>query len=403
MKTDFNVAIVGAGMVGLVTAVLLAQSPCRDNLRITIIDAGKKPQFDVNNDVALRVSAISLGSINVFQDIGVWKSILGRRASAYQRMRVWDSRESVEGPDTLRFDAADFAVPELGFIVENILIQHVLLNRLDELGVEVRFNTPIAITTDNSAQQITEVQLQDGTSIAADLLIGADGAASSVRSNAGIAITTWSYPQSAFVTHVMPEHSHRKTAWQRFLPDGPLAFLPLQDGRVSVVWSTTPDKANSAMNAGKKDLADSLAEASDHLLGKLTVDGPCGSFPLKSQHAERYVLPGLALVGDAAHAVHPLAGQGANLGIADSAALVSAISVAIARGEYPGDLSALRTYERARKGANKTMLHFIDALNRLFLSDSETIASLRGSGMRLFNSSGPIQRRAVQVALGINM
>jgi 2-octaprenylphenol hydroxylase len=403
VKNDFDIVVVGAGMVGLATAALLAQSPGRDKLRITIVDAGKKPVFNINDDVALRVSAISRGSMNVFQDLGIWDHILELRASAYQKMRVWDSRESVEGPDTLRFDAADFAVPELGFIVENVLIQHALLNRLDELGIEVRFETPIAPSSQQPGRQITEVLLKDGNSIATDLVVGADGAASLTRKNAGIAVSTWSYPQSAFVTHVMPEHSHKNTAWQRFLPDGPLAFLPLQDGRVSVVWSTTPDKAKWATTAENEELADSLARASDNLLGKLAIAGPRGSFPLRSQHAERYVLPGLALVGDAAHAVHPLAGQGANLGIADSAALVSSVSDALSRGEYPGDISTLRTYERRRKGANKTMLHFIDALNRLFLSDSEAVATLRGSGMRLFNRSGPVQRQAVQVALGINV
>lgn len=403
MKNNFDVVIVGAGMVGLVTAALLAQSAVRDQLAITIVDAGEKPAFDLHNDVALRVSAISRGSMSVLQEIGVWESIIGLRASAYQRMRVWDSRESIEGPDTLRFDAADFAIPELGFIVENILIQHVLLSRLDELGVDVQFATPIAQLSDHSVSHITEIRLQNGNSISTDLLIGADGASSSVRKNAGISVTTWRYTQAAFVTHLVPERSHEKTAWQRFLPEGPLAFLPLQDGRVSVVWSTTPEKAAWATTASDEDLAASLVTASDQLLGKLTVAGPRGSFPLRSQHADRYVVPGMALVGDAAHAVHPLAGQGANLGIADASALVLAVSDAISRNEYPGDLSTLRNYERQRKGANKTMLHFVDALNRLFLSDSEAIVALRGSGMRLFNRSGPVQRLAVQVALGINV
>ncbi len=403
MKEQFDVVVVGAGMVGLVTAALLAQSPGRDRLNITVVDAGKRPLFGADNDIALRVSAVSLGSINVFQQLGVWDKIVGLRACPYRSMRVWDSRESIEGPNTLRFDAADFAVPELGFIVENVLIQHVLLQRLSDLPVELRFESPLAQVIRRDEKQGIGIRMQEGGEFNADLLIGADGAASSVREDAGIAVRTWSYPQSAFVTHVTPERNHQKTAWQRFLKDGPLAFLPLEDGRVSVVWSTTPEQADHAMSAGDADLAALLTQASDNLLGKLTVAGPRGSFPLRSQLAEHYVMPGLALVGDAAHAVHPLAGQGANLGIADAAALAVAVSDAILRGEYPGDLPTLRRYERQRKGANETMLHFIDALNRLFLADSDAIASLRGSGMRLFNQSGPIQRRAVQVALGINV
>jgi 2-octaprenylphenol hydroxylase len=144
-----------------------------------------------------------------------------------------------------------------------------------------------------------------------------------------------------------------------------------------------------------------LTEATDNVLGQLKPTGPRGSFPLKAQHTDHYVLPGLALVGDAAHAVHPLAGQGANLGLADAETLASVISAALAANENPGDLPLLRNYERARKGANKTMLHFIDGLNRLFSNDSTSLARLRGTGMRLFNSSGPIRARAVQVALGI--
>lgn len=403
MKKDFAVVVVGAGMVGLVTAALLAQSPCRNQLKITLIDAGKRPQFSESDDIALRVSAVSRGSMRILQGVGVWQQITSLRAGPYRSMRVWDSRESVEGPGTLRFDAADFAVPELGFIVENVLIQHALLQRLEELDIDMRFETPIANISMKREQHRVDVQLQAGHSVAADLLVGADGAASLVRKSAGISVRTWSYPQSAFVTHVTPERSHQETAWQRFLKEGPLAFLPLKDGRVSVVWSTTPEKADRAMSASDAELSALLEHASDGLLGKLKVAGPRGSFPLRSQHAEQYVVPGLALVGDAAHAVHPLAGQGANLGIADAAALVTVVSEATVRGEHPGDFPTLRRYERERKGANKTMLLFIDALNRLFLSDSEAIANLRATGMRLFNHSGPIQRRAVQVALGIDV
>ncbi len=401
MKTEFDIVIVGAGMVGLVTAALLAQSPGRKNFRITVIDAGKKPGFDAHDDVGLRVSAVSRGSVNILRKAGAWAEIAATRASPYQCMRVWDSRELLEGPSTLRFDAADFAVSELGFIVENALIQHALLTRLEALAVDVRFDTSLAGLSTDGNGVVTGIELQDGPGIRTDLLVGADGVASLVRKSAGISVKEWRYPQTALVTHVIPARSHRQTAWQRFLPEGPLAFLPLADGRVSVVWSTTPEQAEQALSATDAELAALLGIASDHFLGKLEIAGPRGSFPLRSQHAAQYVLSGLALVGDAAHAVHPLAGQGANLGMADAAGLAETLSAATLDGEYPGDLPTLRRYERQRKGANKTMLHFVDALNRLFLADSAAIASLRGSGMRLFNQSGPVQRRAVQVALGI--
>ena len=399
MKRQFDIVIVGAGMVGLTLANLLAQSEHCDNLNITVIDAGKKPTFTPESDVSLRVSAIASGSAEMFARIGVWDEIVGTRACPYRDMRVWDAAGTVEGPETLHFDAADFAVPQLGFIIENVLIQVALLNKLESSDVIVKFEEPI--TSLNNIGERFEVKLADGEKFKPDLLIGADGAASFVRTSASIGVTSWLYSQTAFVTHLQPEHSHRNTAWQRFLKTGPVGLLPLSDGRVSTVWSTTAGQAAEALNASDKQLQAMLTEATDSVLGQLKPTGPRGSFPLKAQHADQYVLAGLALVGDAAHAVHPLAGQGANLGLADAEMLATVISDALTANENPGDLPVLRNYERARKGANKTMLHFIDGLNRLFSNDSTSLARLRGTGMRVFNRSGPIRTRAVQVALGI--
>jgi len=399
VKHQFDIVIVGAGMVGLTLANLLAQNEQCDNLNITVVDAGKKPAFAADADVSLRVSAIASGSAELFARLGVWDEIVNARACPYQDMRVWDAAGNVEGPETLCFDAAEFAVPQLGFIVENVLIQVALLNKLETSAVAIKFETPI--TSMNKVGERFEVELADGQKLEPDLLIGADGAASFVRKNAGIGITSWLYSQSAFVTHLQPEISHRNTAWQRFLRTGPVGLLPLADGRVSTVWSTTAGQATEALNASDEQLQVMLTEATDNVLGKLQPSGPRGSFPLKAQHADHYVLAGLALVGDAAHAVHPLAGQGANLGLADAETLATAIADALNANENPGDLPLLRNYERARKGANNTMLHFIDAINRLFSNDSTSLARLRGTGMRIFNSSGPLRAHAVQVALGI--
>jgi len=399
MNREFDILIAGGGMVGLTIALSLLQGDANDQLRITVVDAGKKPSFSPGQEVSLRVSAIASGTASLLARLGAWDSIAEMRVCPYRDMKVWDAMGSVEGPETLRFDAADFAVPQLGFIVENVLIQDALLSLFDAANVSINFETPIRSVQKCGDRYV--VEYGSGETMSPELLIGADGAASFVRNSAGITVRSWQFPQTAFVTHLQPELNHRNTAWQRFLANGPVALLPLHDGRVSTVWTTTPEHAEVLSNATDDQMAALLTDATDGVLGNLSASGPRGSFPLKSQHADRYVLDGLALVGDAAHAVHPLAGQGANLGLADARVLAAVIAEALAAGEHPGDLPILRRYERARKVANKSMLHFINGLNRLFSNESTPLARLRGAGMALFNRSGPIKEYAVQVALGI--
>lgn len=398
MKQRFNIVVVGGGMTGLTVAALLASSRRAEALRLTLIDASPRPSFDPDDDVALRVSAIATGSADILDSIGAWDAVVSTRACPYEHMRVWDGEDDPDGPSTLRFDADEFAVPQLGFIVENVLIQEAILKVLDRTEVSLRFDTPIA-SIENAGDGY-RVLLEDGREIDADLLIGADGARSLVRESAGIDVTRRPYAQTAFVTHLRPEEAHGATARQRFLADGPLGMLPLADGRISVVWSTTHGIAREAMAASDDELGSLLTEASDQVLGELEAAGPRGTFPLCAQHARNYVLPRLALIGDAAHAVHPLAGQGANLGLADADTLSTVIEEAITRGEHPGDRPVLRRYERARKGANATMLHLMTGLNQLFAAGSPTIGELRRAGMRLFNASGPLREHAVRVALG---
>ncbi len=399
MNRRFDILVAGGGMVGLTIALLLAQGDTNEQLNITLLDAGKRPSFSPGQDVSLRVSAIASGTASLLASLGAWDSIADTRACPYRDMRVWDALGSVEGPETLRFEAAEFAIPQLGFIVENILIQDALLSLLDAANVSINFATSIRSVQKCAYRYV--VEYGDGETMTPELLIGADGASSLVRNSAGITVRSWKYPQTAFVTHLQPEASHRHTAWQRFLTNGPVALLPLCDGRVSTVWTTTPELADELSSVAPDQMASLLTDATDSVLGKLSAAGPRGSFPLKSQHADRYVLDGLALVGDAAHAVHPLAGQGANLGLADARVLAEVIAGALAAGEHPGDLPVLRRYERARKVANKSMLHLIHGLNRLFSNESVPLARLRGVGMALFNKSGPIRNYAVEVALGI--
>ena len=400
MNKNVDIVVVGAGVTGLTLAALLAQSENAESLRIRIVDAAQRPEWDEKSDVALRVSAVSCGSADILDDIGAWPAIETSRLCPYDHMRVWDAADEPTGPATLSFDADEFAVPHLGYIVENVLVQHALLCLLDNSNVDVLFDAPIErIGIDKNRRQL---ELQSGRTLDADLIIGADGARSVVRESAGISVRRWPYAQKAFVTHLQPERAHEQTAWQRFLRDGPLGMLPLADGRISVVWSTTPDEADKASQYSDSELGAMLTEASDNVLGRLEVSGPRGAFSLAAQHAENYVARGMALIGDAAHTVHPLAGQGANLGLQDARELAAVIDAALSAGEHPADRPVLRRYERARKGANATMMHFMTGLNQLFASDSSLLGELRRTGMQLFNRGGPVRKHVVGVALGAN-
>lgn len=399
MKNRFDVVIVGAGVVGLSVAALLAQRDVGKQLRLTLIDAEQRPRYQAEAEVALRVSAIATGSAELLESIGAWSAVLQQRACAYEGMRVWDESSTVDSGDALRFDAAEFGVPQLGFIVENVLLQDAILKVLDKQDVDLVFGAAIeSLQAQEGGHQVT---LADGRKFAADLVIGADGTRSMVRTSVGIETNDWDYEQAAFVTHLQPEKDHGNIAWQRFLRSGPIGMLPLADGRISVVWSTTEEQASWAISATEEDLGRALTEASDHVLGTLVVAGLRGMFPLRAKHARDYVKAGVALIGDAAHAVHPLAGQGANLGLQDAAALADVIDKALQNGEHPGDRPVLRRYERAQKGANTSMLHLMTGLNRLFATDSALLKELRTSGMRLFSRSGPLREHVVNVALGV--
>lgn len=397
MRSSFDIVIAGAGMTGLATAAFLAADDAHGRLQISVIDAGPRPAPPPDDELALRVSSIAAGSADMLREVGAWPTD-ERRLCAYDAMRVWDEADTPDSASALVFDAGEFAVPHLGYIVENVTVQCALLQSLATTQVELRFDSPLqSVSAHGNRYSVT---LDNGVTLDADLVIGADGAQSRVRECVGIDVTRHPYGQTAFVTHVETSVPHRHTALQRFLRDGPLGILPLADGRVSIVWSTTPETAEWACDAEPGELGRRLTEVSDHALGELSVAGARGTFPLVAQHADDYVRHGVALIGDAAHTVHPLAGQGANLGLADAARLAEVVQAALENDEYPADRPVLRRYERARKGENTAMMHFMTGLNRLFAADSDVLGELRKAGMSLFNRSGPVRRSVVGVALG---
>ena len=393
MNDAFTVTIVGAGMTGLGLAALLANER---RIRLRVVDAGPPPL--VPRDIGLRVSALSPGSAALLCAADAWQRLPSGRVCGYERMRVWDAASPPEGPATLRFDAEEFALPELGTIVENELVRCALYTALLSTDVVLEFDTAVASLsrTASGFRLVTE----SGT-LATDLLIGADGGRSRVREAMGIDDARHAYGQTAFVTHVRTSLPHGNTARQRFLPSGPFGMLPLFDGRVSIVWSTSPDRAASLLALDDRALGRALTEAADAVLGEIAVTAsPRGTWPLACAHAVRYVDAGVALIGDAAHTVHPLAGQGVNLGFADAAELAAVVLAALDAGEYPADRAVLRRYERARRGANDAMIRLLSGLNRLFASDCRAAATLRRRGMQWFNLSGPLRRQALAMALG---
>ena len=395
MSRRCRIVVVGGGIAGLATAAMLASLQRRE-LEVCVVDRGPAPQRTEGID--LRVSAIAEGSARALERIGAWPPALASRAGAMETMRVWDAQDSPHSDNALQFDAAEFALPALAYVIDNMSVRAALAAAAEARGVLLRFGTGTSMRALEDGR--IDLQSDGGGAIDVDLLVAADGADSPLRDAASIGISEQTYPQAAFVTHLRPERPHRSCALQRFLPDGPMGILPLADGRVSVVWSTTPEKADAAMQASDDLLAEMLTVASDAVLGRLEPAAPRGVFALRALHSRSYVRAGLALVGDAAHTVHPLAGQGANLGLRDAAALAATIDAALEAGEFPADRPVLRRYERARRGENALMLNFMTGLDRLFRSDSALLGELRRSGMRLFNGSGPLRRHVAAVALG---
>jgi 2-octaprenylphenol hydroxylase len=388
MSSHYDVIIVGGGMVGATLAIALADN---SSLSIAVIESHMPAVIHEFDKPDLRVSALTQASETLFKNLKIWQQLIPNRISQFTDMTVWENQASA-----LHFDSAEIGESLLGYIVENRHLQQACISRCKQHDT-ISFlcpATPIS-RTDNT------ITLDDGRTLTADLIVGADGANSLLREWANIDTHGWDYQQTAVVCTVTTEQAHQQTARQRFLHEGPLAFLPLADPyQCSIVWSNSTEEAELLCKLDDEQFKDTLAKAFEHSLGEITAISPRASFPLKLRHADHYVEAGFALVGDAAHTIHPLAGQGVNIGLLDAATLAEVILEAHSKGRRIGSLHTLNKYQRRRKADNLAMQLTMDAFKRVFGSELAPIRWARRLGLQSVNQSSFLKNLFMHQASG---
>lgn len=398
MSRQFDVVIVGGGVIGLTAACLLAARQVCEPGRLAVIADRLPPPAAADADMDLRVFALGRAAERLLRQCKVWETLPPARVFAYERMCVWDASGVPGGRGSLSFDCAEIDEPNLGYIVEGRALQWHCLEAARAAGVVL---IEASLETLGMTDVDARVSLSDGRELRAKLLIAADGTASKTRELLGIATAGHAYQQDALVAHVRTAKPHRSTAWQRFMGGGPLAFLPLADGRSSIVWSVARDEAARLRTLDAGAFAAALTEASGEVLGRCELASRVASFPLQLQYALDYVRPRAVLLGDAAHVVHPLAGQGLNLGLLDCAVLCDVLENG---GDIRnvGDHRLLRRYERRRKSENLLAATALDGLDRLFSNENPALAAVRAAGLGAVGGLPIIKRRFARRALGLS-
>lgn len=408
---EFDIVIAGAGMVGASLACLLAES----SLRIALIDRNPLVGNDEGNGQERsdekfdpRVSAISKASQQLFRQLGVWEDMKSARVCNYTAMEVWDA----EGTGCINFSADEINQPELGSIIENSIIISALHERIAQLE-NVFPITPFSIDSfeyiEREEGSIVKLNADDGQVIRAPLVIAADGANSKLRQLANFDCREWDYEQHALVTTVRTQQPHNNTALQRFMETGPLAFLPLRAAIededqhfCSIVWSMLPDQAERALSLSEDEFNRELGAALEFKLGAIERSDKRFVFPLRQRHALDYVKKGIVLVGDAAHTIHPLAGQGVNLGLLDAKALAEELQRGVEAGRSVADPTVLLRYQRRRKGNNLSMMWLMEGFKRLFAQQDLSIRWLRNIGMNAADKMKPIKNQMIRKAMGLD-
>jgi len=389
----YDVMIVGSGIVGMTAALNLAKSR---SFKIAILDAQAFSMHWSPETYDHRVSAISLASERIFKQLHIWDTMRSKRISPYTQMHVWDSLE--KGKIEFHCDAVH--EPALGYIIEESVMRTSLHEAL-LLCSTVQFIQPVELIALHEKKDRVELVAQEGRIFQTKLLIGADGAHSWVRAQMGNTIKTWDYNHTAIVATVKTAMQHQQTARQCFLATGPLAFLPLEENySSSIVWSTTPKQAKVILALEDEVFCEKLSAAIDNKLGKVTEVSARHHFPLQMRHAKHYIKSHIALIGDAAHTIHPLAGQGVNLGLLDATCLVETVVDAFNKQRDFSSFATLRRYERWRKGDNLAMLAMVDMLKYVFMSENQALRSLRSIGLNFTDSLSFLKKFFINYALG---
>ncbi len=390
VDAPLDVAISGAGPVGLMLATALAAR----GARVAVFEAGGPPDWS-SELPDMRVSSLTPASRCMLQRLGVWDAIVERRVSPFEAIHAWDAAGAA-----VRFHAADVDEPALGYLVEHSLLQTVLdraLRQHQSGRVQRHYHCRIddvLVDTD-----CCRLRMSDGATVRARLLVAADGARSALRQRMGIDVRSRSYGQQGLVAAVRPSVSHGRIARQRFMPGGPLALLPLQDDWCSIVWSLPEAEAQRLQTLDDDAFLAALDEASGEVLGSMRETGPRRLFPLYAQQADRYVGRRFALVGDAAHVIHPLAGQGVNLGLLDAAALAEVVGDALEEGVDPGSHARLRRYARWRRSDNQPVQWAMEGFHWLFSNADPARRLARNLGFMATDRLPMAKRLFVRFAL----
>jgi ubiquinone biosynthesis UbiH/UbiF/VisC/COQ6 family hydroxylase len=389
VQSDFDVLVVGGGLVGAACALALQDS----GLTIALVEAAAPPAAPQGDDWDSRIYAISPGNAVFLARLGAWDGLDHARVTTIEAMRVQGDAAGA----VLEFSAYDAAVPALGYLLESRLLQTALWQRLQQ-AAQVALYSGIRCQRLDWHDDHVQLTVQDGRTLTARLVIGADGGQSWTRAQAGLDISSSDYRQLGVVANFATEKSHHGVAYQWFRDHGALAWLPLPDKRMSMVWSTPVAHAQELLALSPEALAERVALAGGRALGELRLITAAAAFPLRLQNAECMIAPRLALAGDAAHLVHPLAGQGVNLGFHDAACLAEVLTARGAQGDA-GAYGLLRRYERARKADIMAMQAVTDGLHALFASELPGVAGLRNWGMRFTNRQQWLKRRLMAHAM----